>query len=281
MIRPATTLAARLRSVAPCQDARRVGFLQLSASLLVAALAFVLADAAGRGPHFNPDESRWLSRAHYLAALTDPFGPTWADQYMTRGQPPLGSYAMGVGLLAQGRDLETNPPWNFSVPWEVNAALDRKPVPQDLAAGRRLSAALIAIATLALIAVAGAYVTAPWAIAAGALFAVHPFTVYIGSLAMSDALFGLLIVLAAWAASAFARRPGPGRAILVGLWLGLGGASKLSPLAVAAGLGAAGLLIYAVRAMRHGRLTGWYARYALNGLLVGLAALMTFVAVYP
>ena len=106
--------------------------------LIVAALAFVLADAAARTPHFNPDESRWLSRAHYVAALADPFGETWADRYMTRGQPPLGSYAMGIGLLAHGRDLQTNEPWDFSLTWEQNIALGYKPVPEDLAAGRGL-----------------------------------------------------------------------------------------------------------------------------------------------
>ena len=259
----------------------RSALLEILATLVAAALAFGLADSAARWPNFNPDESRWLSRAHYLAALTDPFGPTWADQYMTRGQPPLGSYAMGIGLLAQGRDLETNPPWNFSVPWEVNVALGRKPVPPDLAAGRRLSAVLIALTTVALIGVARTFVATPWAIAAGALFAVHPFTIYIGSIAMADALFGLMIVLAAWAAAAFARRPSPARAVLVGVLLGLGGATKLSPLALAAGLSTAGILIYAVRVVRLRRLSLPEAAYALNGLLVGIAAIATFVASYP
>ncbi|HLL49921.1 MAG TPA: hypothetical protein VK356_04565 [Thermomicrobiales bacterium] len=259
----------------------RSAILELLATLVVAALAFVLADSASRCPSFNPDESRWLSRAHYLAALTDPFGPTWADRYMTRGQPPLGSYAMGIGLLAQGRDLETNPPWNFSVPWEVNVALGRKPVPPDLAAGRRLSAVLIALTAVALIGVSRTYVATPWAIAAGALFAMHPFTVYIGSIAMADALFGLTIVLAAWAAAMLARRPSPARAVLVGVLLGLGGATKLSPLALAAGLGTAGILIYAVRAARLRRLTLPDATYGLHALLVGIAAMATFVASYP
>ena len=108
-------------------------------------------------------------------------------------------------LLAQGRDLETNPPWDFSVTWEKNIALGRKPVPEDLAAGRRTSAALVALTAVAVIGVARTYVTMPWAIAAGALFAIHPFIVYIGSIAMSNALFGLLIALAAWAAALFAR----------------------------------------------------------------------------
>lgn len=62
---------------------------------------------------FHPDETRWINRAHYVADLRDPFGPTWQEGYLTRGQPPLGSYLMGIGLLAQGRDLETNGVWDF------------------------------------------------------------------------------------------------------------------------------------------------------------------------
>jgi hypothetical protein len=253
----------------------------LLAVLVVAALAFALADAAARWPSFNPDESRWLSRAHYVAALADPFGPTWADQYMTRGQPPLGSYAMGVGLLAQGRDLETNPPWDFSLTWEQNIALGHKPVPEDLAAGRRTSALLVALTAVAVIGVARVYLTMPWAITAGALFAVHPFTIYIGSIAMSDALFGLLIALAAWAAAALARRPGWERASLVGVLLGLGGATKLSPLAVAAGFSVAGVLIFAVATIGRRRFARRDAVYAVRGLVIGGAALLTFIASYP
>ena len=279
-MRPLIRAGQTTPAVDPPGTTTRIGGVELAATV-VAALAFLLADAAARGPHFNPDESRWLSRAHYLTALSDPFGPTWADQYMTRGQPPLGSYAMGVGLLAQGRDLETNPPWNFSVPWEVNVALGRKPVPQDLAAGRRMSAALMALTTLALIGVASVFVPTPWAITAGALFAVHPFTVYIGSIAMSDALFGLSIVLAAWAAAALARRPTLARAILLGVLLGLGGATKLSPLVVAAGFSAGGVLLCALSAVQRRRLVARDAMYAINGLLVGIAAVVTFVASYP
>src|SRR5215203_540411 len=200
----------------PLGNRQRLSYAELLGMLAVALLAFALADAAARWPNFNPDESRWLSRAHYVADLADPLGPTWADQYMTRGQPPLGSYVMGIGLLVQGRDLETNAPWDFSLTWEQNIALGHKPVPEDLAAGRRTSAALAALTAIALIGVARIYLTMPWAIAAGALFAIHPFTVYIGSLAMSDALFGLLIALAAWAAAAFARSPTWGRAALFG-----------------------------------------------------------------
>jgi hypothetical protein len=247
----------------------------------VALLAFALADAAARWPNFNPDESRWLSRAHYVSALADPFGPTWADQYMTRGQPPLGSYAMGIGLLAQGRDLETNAPWDFSLTWEQNIALGHKPVPEDLAAGRRTSAALVALTAVALIRVARVYLTLPWAIGAGALFAIHPFTSYIGSIAMSDALFGLSITLAAWAAATYARCPSWGRAVLLGVLLGLGGATKLSPLAVAAGLSAAGVLTFAVAVKRRRRFASNEAAYAVRSIVIAVAALLTFIASYP
>jgi len=244
-------------------------------------LAFALADATAGWPNFNPDESRWLSRAHYVAELADPFGPTWADQYMTRGQPPLGSYAMGIGLLAQGRDLETNPPWDFSVTWEENIVLGHKPVPEDLGAGRRTSAVLVALTAVAIIGVARTYLTMPWAIAAGALFAIHPFTVYIGSVAMSDALFGLLIVLSAWAAASFARKHTWGRAALLGVLLGLGGATKLSPLAVAAGLSAAGVLAFIVTTFCRRRIAPREAAYAARGVVIGMAALFAFIGSYP
>lgn len=247
----------------------------------VAAIAFLLALAAGRGSHFNPDESRWISRAHYLADFADPGSPTWDDQYMTRGQPPLGSYAMGLGLLLQGRDLKTNPPWDFSLPWEVNVAIGNKPVPADLAAGRTASAALSAVTALVVIAVAQTFVSQPWAITAGTIYAVHPFTVYIGSIAMSDAVFGLLIACSAWAAAALGRRPGGLRAIALGGALGLGAATKLSPLAVAAGVTLAILLIVGGLAVRNRGISAEQARWGALGLLISATAIAAFVAVYP
>jgi hypothetical protein len=259
----------------------RVLYTEIIAVVGVALLAFALADAAARSPNFNPDESRWLSRAHYVAALAQPFGPTWTDQYMTRGQPPLGSYAMGIGLLAQGRDLQTNAPWDYSQTWEQNIALGHKPGPADLGAGRRTSAALVALTAVALIGVARVYLSIPWSIGAGALFAIHPFTSYIGSIAMSDALFGLLIALAAWAAASFARCPSWRRAVLIGVLLGLGGATKLSPLAVAAGLSATGVLAFVVPAIRRRHFAPDEAAYAVLGIVIAVVAALTFIASYP
>jgi len=188
---------------------------------------------------------------------------------------------MGIGLLAHGRDLETNAPWDYSLTWEQNIALGRKPVPEDLAAGRRTSAALVALTAVALIGVARTYLTMPWAIAAGALFAIHPFTIYIGSIAMSDALFGLLIALAAWAAASFASSPTCGRAILLGVLLGLGGATKLSPLVLAAGLSAAGVVIFAVATIRRRCFAPQEAANAARGIVIGVVALLSFIASYP
>lgn len=253
----------------------------LAAAAGVVVLAFFLATMAVPHTGFNPDESRWISRAHYLAALTDPFGPVWADQYMTRGQPPLGSYLTGLGLIAQGRDLKTNPPWDFAIAWEANIAVGNKPAPDDLAAGRRTSAVLVAIATMAVMAAAAAFVPPAWAVAAGALFAVHPFTSYIGSIAMADALFGLLIALAAVAAKALAQRPSWSRAVLLGVLLGLGGATKLSPLVLAVGFSAAGALWIAAIAIRRQHGAQRDALFAAKLLVIGATAVVAFVAVYP
>lgn len=240
----------------------------------------MLAANAAHWTGFNPDESRWISRAHYLADLADPFGSTWDDQYMTRGQPPLGSYAMGAALQLQGQDLQTNPPWDFSRTWEENIAIGNKPSAADLLAGRRFSAMLTALTTIVLIFIAHAFVAMPWALLAGLLFALHPFSTYIGSIAMSDALFGLLIALAALAAAALAREPGWKRAALLGTLLGLGGATKLSPLAVAFGLCIASVALLLLALAQH-RLLDSARRYAGYGIVVCLTALATFVLVYP
>jgi hypothetical protein len=269
------------RSASRSSAARSAPWRFLLATAGVVLLAFVLANAAAPFTGFNPDESRWISRAHYLAALADPFGPVWADRYMTRGQPPLGSYAMGLGLLAHGRDLHTNPPWDFAITWETNIAVGNKPVPEDLAAGRRTSAVLVALTTAVVVAAARAFIPAPWALLAGALFAVHPFTIYIGSIAMADALFGLLIALAAAAAAALARRPTWTRAAVLGALLGLGGATKLSPLVLAVGLTGAGVVLFVIAAIRQRQLPGPEGRLAAHGLAIGIAACIVFVAVYP
>lgn len=225
---------------------------------------------------FNPDESRWIHRAHYLGALRDPFGPTWDDQYLTRGQPPLGSIMTGLGLVLQGRDLTTNGSWDFDYDAATNAELGNMPSTDDLQTARRTSAMLVAL-TVAAVYLIGTRVTNWLGGLIGALiFAVHPFSAYIGSLATSDALFGLLIALAGLAALRLAERPSWPRAIVLGILLGLGGATKLSPLLLAVPVACFGILLL-VLAKREGQRSplGWHL------LSVPITSALTFVAVYP
>ena len=250
-------------------------------ALIAFALALVHIPFAG----FNPDESRWISRAHFLGDYFDPGSPTWDDGYTTRGQPPLGSYVTGLGLLLQGRDLETNGPWNYewagTPGWQLNIIAGNMPDPADLAAARRTSAAIVAL-TAAIVYAIGLGLTGRAGALAGSLaFAVHPFSGYIGSMATADALLGLLVALAALAAMRFARRPAWGGAVLLGALLGLGGAAKLSPLFVAAALAGLGAALLIEAAMRQRRLTVLRDRFSRALLIVPAVAAAVFVLAYP
>ncbi len=211
---------------------------------LIVALALV--NALLHVPHtgFNPDESRWISRAHYLSALADPFGPVWRDSYRTRGQPPVGSYVTGLGLLLQGRDLDTNGPWNFTwhddAGWQKNIARGNMPDQADLAAARRFSALLIALSAGCVWAIGRHVTTSAGAFLGGVAYALHPFPAYLGSLATSDASFTLLVALATLCAARLAEKPTILRGLALGVALGLGAGNKLSPLLASIPLGALG-----------------------------------------
>jgi len=118
-------------------------------------------------------------------------------------------------------------------------------------------------------------------VAAAALLVPHPLSIYLSSLAGSDALVTLLVVLAALVAMMLANRPTWPRAILLGVLLGLGGSAKLSPLGLAIVLAAAGMILV----IHSWRGSGWGARHdGLLGwrLLVQPAlAAATFIASFP
>ncbi|MFT4037075.1 MAG: glycosyltransferase family 39 protein [Thermomicrobiales bacterium] len=249
-----------------------------SAICAVFIVSFMLSCSSAQLPNFNPDESRWISRAHYLADVADPFGETWQDQYMTRGQPPFGSYVTGLGLLLHGRDLATNPPWDFAQTWEANLAAGARPVWADLQAARSTSALLVAATAVTLVGIASVFVPPGWALLAGLIFAVHPFSRYIGALATADAAFGLLIALAALAMAQYARRRSWQWAAAVGVLLGLGGATKLSPLAVAAALAIGGI---ALACGPEWIRPAGSRRFAGHGVLIAVAAGVAFLVVYP
>jgi hypothetical protein len=182
---------------------------------------------------FHPDETRWINRAHYLTDLAAPFGPTWEDQYLTRGQPPLGSYLMGLGLLLQGRDTATNGVWDFAYGADWNTLAGAMPDQADLDAARRTNAVVAAITVVIVFAIGNALAGLVAGTAGGLLLALHPLHIWIGSQALSDQLLILIVALALLVALRLGQSPGRGLALALGLLLGLGGATKLSPMLLA------------------------------------------------
>ncbi len=258
--------------------------LRLRPAILVPFLLFVLSISINMAhvatTEFHPDETRWINRAHYFTDLRDPFGPTWEDQYITRGQPPLGSYLMGLGLLLQGRDTTTNGVWDFAYGSEWNAIAGAMPEQADLEAARRINAVVGAVAVVVVYFIANALAGPVAGAAAGFLLAIHPLHIWIASQALSDQLLILLVSLTLLTAIRLGNRPGRGSALLLGVLLGLGGAAKLSPLLLSLPLAVygVGLLVLA----QIGLANGARAR-SLGPLLIAqpTIAFITFVVAYP
>ena len=123
---------------------------------------------------FHRDEARWINRAYFLEDLAHPFSDTWSDYYTTRGQPPLGNYLMGLGLLLQGRDLDTNRVWDFHYDEEWNIINGAMPEDADLIAGRRTNAVVGALVVVCVYAMASRLTNRFGGFAAGLLLSLHP-----------------------------------------------------------------------------------------------------------
>ena len=255
---------------------------------LVALLLFALAlgqnlsrvDSTG----FHRDEARWIHRAHYLRELADPLGPTWRDRELTRGQPPLGSYLMALGLVLQGRDLTTNGLWNFHFGESWNIRHGRMPVQADLDAARRTDSVVGALIVVVVYFIGKRLANRLAGAVAALVLIPHPLSIYLSSLANSDSLLTLLVALAALVAAGLADRPSWWRAVLLGVLLGLGGATKLSPLFVALPLAGLGLVLlgWAWLRRRRGDPSATPApALAWQLLSVPVVAAVTFVAAYP
>lgn len=255
--------------------------------LAIALLLFILSlnlnlEAVGITP-FHPDESRWINRTYYVEDFTDPFGPTWQDYYLTQGQPPLGSYLMGIGQLIQGMPSHPNLVWDFFFGPEWNEAAGARPSEEVLEAGRRTNAWIGAIA-VAVGYAAMRLLTNRVGGFVGALFlAYHPLHIWIGSQALSDQLLNVLLGLSFIAAFLLGRRPSWTRAVVLGVLLGLGGATKLTPLLLTVPLAGLGAFLYV-----RGRFSPWFRGQPDQDRDVGLKlmvqpviAFATFVIVYP
>lgn len=240
---------------------------------------------------FHQDESRWLNRAHYLGDLRDPFGPTWYHQYLTMGQPPVGSYAMGLALLIQGRDLDTNGAWDFRRSPEWNVQHGNMPDADDMQAGRRFNSVLGALSAAFIYLVVRNLSNPIGGVAAAIFLLANPLQTWHNRLALADTTLTFTLALLFLVTYALMQRPRWWLALAAGMLIGLGGANKFTPLALAVPLAGIGALML---------LKGWRDRRSLRGdrpwgpfgfppltdagwMLVSLpfTAVATFVAVYP
>lgn len=199
-----------------------------------------------RTAYFN-DESRWINRADFLKEALHPFSSFWEDRYIVRAQPPMGSYIIGLGMLVQGQNLETNGPWIFEygfspdITWNVIGGA--MPSRDDLFAARRTNAVAGAVAVVALFLLVTDFTNWIGGIAGALFLAVNPLQLYISSLGVSDELLLALFALSALAALYFARAPSWPRALLLGLLIGMGTSTKLSPIFVGIALAVGGVIL--------------------------------------
>ena len=173
----------------------------------------------------------------------------------------MGSYITGLGLAIQGYDLHENGPWNFSfgndgdINW--NVTYGNMPSADYILAARHTSMVIGALTCLCVYLIVTLLSNWIGGLIAGLFMGVHPLSVYLFTLGVSDAAFTFVVALSVLAAIWLARRPTWGRAILLGIVLGIGTSLKLSPIFVAIGLAAIGVGILAgSRLTRFGRFGG-------------------------
>jgi hypothetical protein len=252
-------------------------------ALLVFAVALWVNLAAVRTTEFHRDEARWIHRARFAAELSDPTGPYWQSRELMWGQPPFGSYLTGWGLLAQGRDTFTNDLYNFRYGEAWNRRHGAMPEERDLLAARRTNSVVGAAIAVCVYLIARGLGGRVAGVAAALMLIPHPLSVYLSSLAGSDAPLVLSLSLATVVAMSLADRPTWPKAIALGLLLGIGGSIKLSPLPMTAAFVGFGLVLL-WRAWRSAGSDRTWARGAAIGwklLPLPAIAFATFVLSYP
>lgn len=257
--------------------------------VLVFLLAMWQFTAAVPDREFHRDEARWIHRATYLREVLHPFSDYWLEETWRtsgtsldevnrlRAQPPVGSYVIGLGMLLQGEPLPEIGYWNMDHDDAWNEVNGNKPGHDQLIAARRTTAAIGALTAL-LIYLIGLRLTNPIGAAIGAVvFALHPLAIYLATFAGSDITLLLFIALSGWLAARLAEKPTWTRAILLGIAIGLGGGTKLSPLAIGIALTLLGAVLVLWRSRQ--RDDGWRLGWML--LSTPFVAVITFVASYP
>ncbi|MCO5214812.1 MAG: phospholipid carrier-dependent glycosyltransferase [Thermomicrobiales bacterium] len=244
---------------------------------------------------FHRDEARWIHRTIYLQEAMHPFSAYWQDStwqtsgrsldeiYRLRAQPPVGSYIIGIGMLLQGEPLPRIGYWNMDHDDAWNQAHGNKPGDAQLVAARRTTAFVGALTAL-LIYLIGLRLTNPVGAAVGAtFFALHPLAIYLATFAGSDITLLLFIALSAWLAARLAEKPSWWRATMLGIAIGLGGGTKLSPLGIAVALALIGvvLVLWNTPAITKRGLCQSQIRLGWMLLSTPLVAALTFIASYP
>lgn len=243
------------------------------------------------------DEARWIHRAVYVRELLHPFSDywdenTWIDrggtvdeQYRLRAQPPMGSYVMGIGFLVQGKPLPDIGFWNMDHDDDWNAAQGNMPSHAQVITGRRTSAAIGALTVLCIYLITTRLTNVAGGIAAGLMLAFNPLMIHLATFAGSDATLGLTIALVGVTAYRLADRSTWPRAILLGVAIAAGGATKLSPLGIVAPLFLLGLCGLIHRYIRHHiddhAPKGPIPRLCLQLMAMPVIAGVAFIASFP
>jgi 4-amino-4-deoxy-L-arabinose transferase-like glycosyltransferase len=150
-------------------------------------------------------------------------------------------------------------------------------------AGRRTNAVVGALVVVLAFAITTMLTNRVGGVATGLFLAFHPLHITLSTQALSDELLALTLAIAFAAAFRYVRSPGYGWALAMGLAIGVGGGTKLAPLAlsfVLAGYGGVWLL-WKLRS--EGRATLGWANGRFGYLLIAqpIIAGITFVAMYP
>ncbi len=252
-------------------------------AIVLFTISFAINNAHLEQTALHPDETRWLNRAHYIEDFGNPYGENWQDYYLTRGQPPGGSYLMGIGLWLQGQPLHANGVWDFHYGEDWNAQAGAVPDDEVLAAGRRTNAVVGALVVVLAFLVTSMLSNRVGGVFAALFLAYHPLHITLSTQALSDELLALSLVVTFAAAFRFARSPAWGWALVMGISLGVGGATKLAPLALSFVLAAFGLLWLVVQVRQNGR-GAWRWPASRKGVLLLIQpaiAGFVFVAMYP
>ena len=245
---------------------------------------------------FHRDEARWVHRVYYLREWRHPLGERWQDdgypvgtgswdeRYRMSGQPALAPYLFGLGLLLQGRDLTTNGFWNMDRDPEWNAAQGNMPAIADLRAVRRTNVVIAGLIVVVVYLLGAGLTNRVGGVVGALLLAFHPLLADAATRAWSDPTLVLCLALAALTAFRLGERPSWPRAMLLGIFLGLGGAAKLSPLLLAVGMAGLGIVLIVATAFRRkagGTPPRGRQRRGWMLLAQPLVAWVTFVVTYP